>query len=166
MRGWRLCNVRYTTIAVSMFYSRGMFQPPWKSATYRDRHGRGQRTPMFGTRLPRYRTSSGMFDDLVLSQVRRLAQAWPDVVQHVQFAVEDVPPTSLAPWEAHERVHSQAFPAAHGLPARIVLYRLPLQMHAATRIELQFAIRDELVQCLAQLRGCNPEDIDPQWGMQ
>ena len=37
-----------------------MYQLPWESTVYRNRHGRGTRTPMFGTRLPRYRTRSGI----------------------------------------------------------------------------------------------------------
>ena len=55
-----------------------MYQLPWESTVYRNRHGRGTRTPMFGTRLPRYRTRSGMFDDMLVAQIRRLNDAWPD----------------------------------------------------------------------------------------
>ncbi len=68
-----------------------MLQPPWNAKVYRNRHGRGLRRPMFGTRLPRYRTRSGMFDDMVVAQIRRLSEAWPDLVAPLQFAVEDVP---------------------------------------------------------------------------
>ncbi|OZG68980.1 metallopeptidase family protein [Bifidobacterium eulemuris] len=142
-----------------------MFEPPWNARVYRNRHGRGTRTPMFGTRLPRYRTRSGMFDDMVAAQIRRLNGAWPQLVRPVQFAVEDVPPSDPAPWEIETRPTSQCFPASHGIPARIVLYRLPLQTHAFSRMELQWAIRDELVGRLAQLYGRRPEEIDPDWGM-
>ena len=90
-----------------------MYQLPWESTVYRNRHGRGTRTPMFGTRLPRYRT----------------------------------------------------FPAEHGIPPRVVLYRMPLQSHARSRMDLQFAIRDEVVLRLAELYGRRPEEIDPDWGM-
>ena len=71
-----------------------MYQLPWESTVYRNRHGRGTRTPMFGTRLPRYRTRSGMFDDMLVAQIRRLNDAWPELVAPVQFAVEDVPPST------------------------------------------------------------------------
>ena len=74
-----------------------MYQLPWESTVYRNRHGRGTRTPMFGTRLPRYRTRSGMFDDMLVAQIRRLNDAWPELVAPVQFAVEDVPPSDPAP---------------------------------------------------------------------
>lgn len=70
-----------------------------------------------------------------------------------------------APWEATPRLGSQSFPAEHGIPPRIVLYRMPLQSHARSRMDLQFAIRDEVVLRLAELYGRRPEEIDPDWGM-
>ena len=124
-----------------------MQQMPWETPIYRNRHGRGTRTPMFGTRLPRYRTRSGMFDDMLVAQIRRLNGAWPELIAPVQFAVEDVPPSG------------------HGIPPRIVLYRMPLQSHARNRMDLQFAIRDEVVSRLAEIYGRRPEEIDPDWGM-
>lgn len=141
-----------------------MQRHPWQSPVYRNRHGRGIRTPMFGVRLPRYRTSSGMFDDLVAAQIRRLHGAWPELVSPVQFAVEDVPPSSPARWESDPTAASRCFTAGHGIPARIVLYRLPMQTHAHSRSELQWSIRDEIVSRLAELYGRHPEDIDPDWG--
>lgn len=120
---------------------------------------------MFGVRLPRYRTSSGMFDDMVAAQIRRLNGAWPNLIKPVQFAVEDVPPSQPAPWEANPSMVSQCFTAGRGIPARIVLYRMPLQTHAHSKMELQWAIRDELVGRLAELYGRRPEEIDPEWGL-
>ncbi|WP_026645006.1 MULTISPECIES: metallopeptidase family protein [Bifidobacterium] len=142
-----------------------MTQLPWNAKVYRNRHGRGMRTPMFGTRLPRYRTRSGLFDDLVVAQIRRLSAAWPELVRPLQFAVEDVPPSSPAPWEREPRLFSQAFPAEHGAPARIVLYRLPIQTHAVNRTDLQLAIRDEIVESIAELYGRRPDEIDPDFGL-
>lgn len=142
-----------------------MHQMPWEAPIYRNRHGRGMRTPMFGTRLPQYRTRSGMFDDMLVAQIRRLNEAWPELVGPVQFAVEDVPPSDPAPWEAVPHLGSQSFPAGHGIPPRIVLYRMPLQSHARSRMDLQFSIRDEVVSRLAELYGRRPEEIDPDWGL-
>ena len=123
------------------------------------------RTPMFGVRIPRYRTKSGMFDDMVAAQLRRLSGAWPDLMRPVQFAVEDVPPSDPAPWQTDPDLSSQCFTAGRGTPARIVLYLMPMQMHARTRMDLQAAIRDELVSRLAELYGRRPEEIDPEWGL-
>lgn len=142
-----------------------MLQAPWNRKVYRDRHGRGPREPMFGTRLPRYRTRSGMFDDLVAAHLRRLSEAWPDLLRPVQFGVEDVPPSDPAPWEDAPDPRSRCFPAGRGMPARIVLYRLPLQSQCRDREDLQWAIRDELVLRLAELYGRRPEELDPDWGM-
>ncbi|MBM6699041.1 metallopeptidase family protein [Bifidobacterium pullorum subsp. saeculare] len=140
-----------------------MLQAPWNAKIYRNRHGRGMRTPMFGTRLPRYRTRAGLFDDLVAAHLRRLAAAWPELIRPVQFMVEDVPPSDPAPWEEEPSLGSRCFPAGRGVPARIVLYRLPLQTHAHDREELEWAIRDELVLRLAELYGRRPEEIDPDF---
>ena len=70
-----------------------------------------------------------MFDDMLVAQIRRLNDAWPELVAPVQ------------------------------------LYRMPLQSHARSRMDLQFAIRDEVVLRLAELYGRRPEEIDPDWGM-
>lgn len=130
---------------------------------YRNAHGRGTRTPQFGVRLPRYRTRAGFFDDITASQIKRLNAAWPELVEPVQFAVEDVPPSEPAFWEGRRGLTSRAFPSGRGIPARIVLYRMPLQMHHPDREDLQWAIHDELVLRLAQLYGRRPSQIDPQW---
>ncbi|BDR52880.1 hypothetical protein KIM372_07870 [Bombiscardovia nodaiensis] len=138
---------------------------PWLEGTYRDLHGRGTRRPTFGTRLPRARTRAGIFDALVAAQIRRLNMAWPQLVQPVQFAVEDVPASDPLPWDNEPCALSHAFAAQHAIAARIVLYRLPMQSKAHSHLELQFMIRDELTLRLAELYGRHPEDIDPSWGL-
>ena len=150
-------------MGTGMAYSGDMPEIPWNARVYRNRHGRGVRTPMFGMRLPRYRTSTGIFDDLLAAHIRRLNEAWPKLIQPLQFAVEDVPPSDPTPWENEPNVCSRLFAAGHGVPTRIVLYRLPLQSRARGREELQWAIRDELVARIAQLYGRRPEEIDPDY---
>lgn len=142
-----------------------MAQHPWTRQVFRDRHGRGQRKPMFGTRLPRYRTRSGVFDNIVASQIKRLNEAWPNLVGPIQFAVEDVPPSDPVPWDDDVRSLSNCFPSSHGIPARIVLYRMAMQMQVEDDTELQLLVRDEMVSRLAELYGRRAEEIDPQWGL-
>ena len=60
---------------------------------------------------------------------------------------------------------SQCFPASHGIPARVVLYRMPLQTEAPTKLELQLAVRDELVARIAELYGRRPRNR-PRLGRQ
>ena len=91
--------------------------------------------------------------------------AWPELIRPLQFAVEDVPPSDPTPWQTEPNMTSQCFPASHGIPARVVLYRMPLQTEAPTKLELQLAVRDELVARIAELYGRRPEEIDPDWGL-
>ena len=60
---------------------------------------------------------------------------------------------------------SQCFPASHGIPARIVLYRMPIQSKSRSRMDLELAIRDEVVLRLAELYGRRPDEIDPDWSL-
>lgn len=76
-----------------MPYSGTMIRAPWEEKTYRIVTAEGPHSP-FGRRLPRYRTRSGMFDDMAIAQIRRLNDAWPQLLEPLQFAVEDVPPSS------------------------------------------------------------------------
>ena len=117
------------------------------------------------TNLPQPPRSRHTNPDMVAAQVRRLGQAWPELIRPLQFAVEDVPPSDPTPWQTEPNMTSQCFPASHGIPARVVLYRMPLQTEAPTKLELQLAVRDELVARIAELYGRRPEEIDPDWGL-
>jgi hypothetical protein len=119
---------------------------------------------MFGARIPRYRTKAGRFDGAVVAQLKRLHQAWPQLIESIQCAVEDVPPSDPLPWEDNSVARSRAFPAEHGQPARIVVYRRPIESMARDTFDLQLILRDEIVSRLADLSGKHPEDIDPGWG--
>lgn len=76
-----------------------------------------------------------------------------------------VPPSQPAPWEPEPSFASQCFPASHGIPARIVLYRMPIQSKSRSRMDLELAIRDEVVLRLAELYGRRPDEIDPDWSL-
>ena len=118
-----------------------MLQPPWNARIYRNRHGRGTRTPMFGTRLPRYRTRTGMFDDMVAAQVRARPASSCSL-----FRV----------WKSSQRMNTSP---------RISTKSAFLESEAPTKLELQLAVRDELVARIAELYGRRPEEIDPDWGL-
>lgn len=111
------------------------------------------RTPMFGTRAPALPHPQRRVRRHGRGPDPRLNGAWPQLVKPVQFAVEDVPPSQPAPWEPEPSFASQCFPASHGIPARIVLYRMPIQSKSRSRMDLELAIRDEVVLRLAELYG-------------
>lgn len=134
---------------------------PWEARRYRDPHGRGPRQPQFGKHLPHYRTRAGLFDSVVAAQLKRLAAGWPDLIASTEFLVEDVPAANLVPWEEPAVQFSVSYAAGHDEPARIILYRLPIQSATRNRIELEYIVHDEIVRQLAGLSGKSPEDIDP-----
>ena len=98
----------------------------WERPIYRDRHGRGERGVLTGIWRPQYRKRSAIFDALAVGQLKRLRTAWPDMINSIQFAVTDTAPTDPLPWEDQQALRSLAYPAEHGKPARIMLFRRPL----------------------------------------
>ncbi|WP_307844764.1 metallopeptidase family protein [Actinotalea solisilvae] len=127
----------------------------------RDRRGRGLRGPLLPTTLPGYRSRAERFDDHVLSAVERLERRWSAQLEGTEFAVEDVPPSQPAPWEHGGVPLGRCFPADAGLPARIVVYRRPLETRAVDEADLADLVRDVLVEQVAHLLARAPEDVDP-----
>ena len=85
----------------------------------------------------------------------------PRQPQFGRHLVEDVPAANLVPWEDPAVQFSVSYAAGHDEPARIILYRLPIQSATRNRIELEYIVHDEIVRQLAGLSGKSPEDIDP-----
>lgn len=130
----------------------------------RDRRGRGLRGPLFPPSSPAYRTRSQVFDDVVLDVAQWLDKHWAEPLNGAQFAVEDVPPSDPAPWENGRVPLGRTFPAEAGQPARIVVYRRPLETRARDEDDLVDLVRDVVVEQVAALLGRTPEEIDPRFG--
>lgn len=129
----------------------------------RDRRGRGLRGPLVPPGLPGHRTRAERFDDLVLEAVERLETRWGPQLAGTEFAVEDVPPSSPAPWERTGIPLGRCFPADTGAPARVVVYRRPVETRALDEGELAELIREVLVEQVAHLLGHPPEHVDPHY---
>lgn len=113
--------------------------------------------------MPAYRSRRERFDRLALSLVAEITRHIPEVA-HVEFAVEDVPPSAPAPWEEHAVVFGRMFRAERHLPARIVLYRLPIQGRCRAEAELRETLEWVLVENLSGLLCMPPEDLaPPEW---
>ncbi len=118
--------------------------------------------------VPLARSRAQQFDDLVLDAVEELEQRWPTEMGEVEFAVEDVPP-ELPEFDADVledgRVPlARLMPAseqAGQAPARIVLYRRPLEARALDREDLGDLIHDVVVEQVASLLGKDPDEVDP-----
>jgi Zincin-like metallopeptidase len=98
---------------------------------------------------------------LVLDAVERLERRWPQL-SGVEFAVEEVPPPGAELWSDEPVPLGRVVPAGRGEPARIVLYRRPLEVRAPVRAELGMLVHDIVVEQVADLLGLDPETIDPE----
>lgn len=116
--------------------------------------------------MPLTRSRAQRFDDLVLDAVERLERSWSHELDAVEFAVEEVPPVSLlsAPATGDEVALGRSFPARGGHPARIVVYRRPVEARAPEEPERAVLVHDVVVEQVADLLGLTPEQVDPGYG--
>lgn len=129
-------------------------------------------------RVPAAATPSARFDDLVHESVERLEQRWAEELRGVEFAVVDVPHVPAdadvaadADVVADETAGGavplgRLLPARLGArgestPARVVLYRRPLEARASSRTELAELVHDVVVDQVARLLGRSPDEVDP-----
>lgn len=124
------------------------------------RRGRGFRTVLIPPHLPGYKTRRECFDDLVV-QAASLVREVIDQVKEIEFAVEEIPPSDPSPWETPQAVLGRLFPADKlaKLPARIVLYRLPIQMRCPTFGHLKAAIMQVIVENVGEYLEVSVEEI-------
>ncbi|WP_345712403.1 metallopeptidase family protein, partial [Kineococcus glutinatus] len=127
-----------------------------------DRHGRGLRGPLLPPEAPGALTRAERLDDLVLDAVELLERRWAQELSGVEFAVEDVPPSDPAPWEEGGVPMGRLFPADGGAPARVVVYRRPIETRAEEG-ELDDLVADVVVEQVAHLLDLPPEDVDPRY---
>ena len=140
---------------------RGPARPP-----RRDRHGRGLRGRLVPASVPLARTRAEIFDDLVLDTVESLERGYSRELAGVEFAVEEVPPDlnvyDTDVLEDGEVPLARLLPGRPGevdVPARIVLYRRPLEFRAMDRDDLADLVHDVIVEQVANLLGLDPDDI-------
>lgn len=131
----------------------------------RDRRGRGPRGLLLPPSLPAYRTRSERFDDAVLDAVERLERRWARQLEGTEFAVEEVPPSRPTSWEHGGVTLGRYFPADAGLPARIVVYRRPVQTRSVDEADLAALVHDVVVEQVAHLLARSPDEIDPGYRM-
>jgi hypothetical protein len=130
----------------------------------RDRRGRGPRGPMvlpgpLSTRC-HVSTPRDEFDDLVVELVERIASRWQVELAKVEFGTEDVP--ELPPdWDDEPAPLGAVTQALPDAPARIVVFRRPIELRAKSRIEQSALVHEVLVENVAELLGRDPDEIDP-----
>ncbi|WP_343035802.1 metallopeptidase family protein [Isoptericola sediminis] len=136
---------------------------PGSGPRRRDRRGRGPRGPLIPADLPAHRSRAERFDDAVLASLESIERRWP-AVAGAELGVEDVPPSDPAPWESSGVPLGRVFPAASGRPARIVIYRRPVETRSTDPEDLAELVHDVVVEQVAHLLARTPEEIDPRFG--
>jgi hypothetical protein len=106
----------------------------------------------------------------VLDAVQRLEKRWEAELHEVEFAVEDVPsaepaaPGGPRTGSGQELIPlARLFPRHAGHPARIVLYRRPIETRAVDLRELGALVHDVVVEQVADLLGMDPGAVDPTY---
>lgn len=135
--------------------------PSRSHARRRDRHGRGLRGPILPFNLPSWRTRADKFDDIITEDLAHFRRALGKEMEHIDFAVLDVPDSEPAPWEP-------GVPMARFLPferpakitGRIIFYRMPMLQAARRSADPRLFLHDIVTQQLASAIGRHPEDID------
>jgi predicted Zn-dependent protease with MMP-like domain len=111
---------------------------------------------------PRLHVSRGQrFDQLALDIIDRLKRRWPTELAAVEFGVEDTP---MVPIEcAHDPIPLTALIQQIGdKPARIVLFRRPIELRARGRRELTALLYEVVIERVADLLDKEPEEVDPR----
>lgn len=116
------------------------------------------RGPMAWPRVPAMRSRGQRFDEVVVDSFERICDRAQIKKVPIELAVEDVPPSDPAPWEDQIAL-ARAFPAEQSLPARVVVYRRPVETRAENDAELAELI--DLVMCeqIAGLLGIDPDEL-------
>ena len=136
---------------------------------HRDRRGRGLRGSLAPPGSPLWVTPAERFDQLVLDAVEALEDTWAESLRAVEFAVEEVPP---GPVDGAGQLGGAAdqpvplgrtFPARDGRPARVVVYRRPVEGRTPSSRVRDAFVHDVVVELVAELLGLEPETVDPDY---
>ena len=110
--------------------------------------------------VPAMTTRAQRFDELVLDAASRMEHHAGSGLGDLEFAVEDVPPSDPAPWESSDVPLGRLFAAQGKMPARIVVYRRPVETRTTDARELAALINDVIVEQVASLLGVDPRELD------
>jgi predicted Zn-dependent protease with MMP-like domain len=114
------------------------------------------RGPLAPGDLPVSRTRAEQFDELVLSAVARLESRWATELADVEVLVEEVPTA-----DDRDVPLGRTEPATPHDPARIVVYRRPVEARARGLRARELLVHDVVVEQLAELLGLDPGTVDP-----
>ncbi|NGO14997.1 metallopeptidase family protein [Streptomyces sp. HC44] len=107
-----------------------------------------------------------MFADLVQDSVERLERRWPQLAD-IEFVVLEVPRLDTGRgegWGDEAVPLGGTIAARDGRPARVVVYRRPVEIRTKGRDERAALVHEVVVEQVAELLGLTPETVDPRYG--
>ena len=117
----------------------------------------GPLTPLGGPRRPSRRDR---FDTQVLAVVEALEDRWTEELGRVELAVEEAP---VLPEGWDESTVPLASVVRRGEAVRLVVFRRPIELRAATAEDLSALILTVVVEQVAELLGRSPHEVDPRY---
>ena len=126
----------------------------------KDRRGHGLRGVLISPNVPSYRSRRQSFENIIILVSLKLQQVWPQV-EKIEFCTQNVPPSDPAPWENDDVILGRVFDQdlKHNLPARIVLYRYPIEYRANSSLELKQILEDVICQQLSHILNVPADEL-------
>lgn len=130
------------------------------------------RGPIAPPQVPLAASRAETFADLVQDSVERLERRWPQLAD-IDFLVLDVPRLDGvgagaagvgAGWSDEAVPLGGTVAARDGRPARVVIYRRPVEIRTKGREERAALVHEVVVEQVAELLGLTPETVDPRYG--
>ncbi|MEU0046581.1 metallopeptidase family protein [Streptomyces werraensis] len=123
------------------------------------------RGPIAPPQVPLAASRAETFADLVQDSVERLERRWPQLAD-IDFLVQDVPRLdgAAAPGWDETVPLGGTVTARDGRPARVVIYRRPVEIRSKGRDERAALVHEVVVEQVADLLGLTPDTVDPRYG--
>jgi hypothetical protein len=123
------------------------------------------RGPVAPPQVPLAASRAEVFADLVQDSVERLERRWPQLAD-IDFMVLEVPRLdgSGEGWNDEAVPLGGTIPAQKDHPARVVVYRRPVEIRTKGRDERAALVHEIVVEQVAELLGLTPETVDPRYG--
>ena len=118
--------------------------------------------PLSPSGVPAARSPKAAFDAIVVAVLEDLESRWHAELGLVEFAVEEAPRVP-DDWGADTVPLASLVRGTGGAPARLVLFRRPIELRAETRSDLSAMVLTVLVEQVSELIGRPPEEVDPRY---
>ncbi len=115
-----------------------------------------------GGKVPADLSGRERFDRIAVEVMSEVEALWADELALVELAVEDIP-VLPGTWVAPRVPLASFVPATATVPARLVLFRRPIEHRAQTQTDLAALVLTVVAEQLADHLGVPPEEVHPDY---